>query len=82
MPHFFFDTDDGSQHFTDKEGHELENGAAAKAMAQVALAEMVRDALPDGDRRTFTVGVRDESGQVVVSTALSLITEYSSQASK
>jgi hypothetical protein len=78
MPRFFFDTDDGRRFITDRKGQELESTEAAKAMAQAARAGMVRDALPDGDQRTFTVSVRDEAGQGVLSTALSLMSEYRS----
>lgn len=82
MPRFFFDTDDGGNFFTDKEGQEVESAEAAKALAQAARADMVKDTLPDGDRRAFTVSVRDEAGQIVVSTALSLVSEYPPKASK
>jgi hypothetical protein len=82
MPRFFFDTDDGDQFIPDKKGQELESIEAAKALAQAALADMVIDVLPDGDRRTCAVSVRDEAGQVVVSTVLSLVSEYPSNASK
>jgi hypothetical protein len=76
MPRFFFDTDDGSRFVIDRKGQELESAEAAKAMAQAALADMVTDAIPDGDRRTFTVSVRDEAGRAVLSTTLSLTSEY------
>jgi hypothetical protein len=82
MPRFFFDTDDGSRFLTDRQGQEVESVEAAKALAQVALADMVKDTLPDGDRRTFTVSIRDEAGQIVISTALSLVSEYPPKASE
>lgn len=80
MPRFFFDTHDGDQFITDATGLELESLEAAKAAAQGALADMARDVLPDQDQRTFVVSVRDEAGQVVVRTVLSLVSEYPSKA--
>jgi hypothetical protein len=34
---------------------------------------MAKDALPDGNYRTFVVNVRDEAGQTVLRAALSLV---------
>jgi hypothetical protein len=36
---------------------------------------MARDALPDGNHRSFVVSVRDEAGSVVLRAALSLVVE-------
>ncbi|WP_210340231.1 DUF6894 family protein [Microvirga splendida] len=80
VPRFFFDTHDGNRSIADKVGLELESLEAAKAVAQAALAELVRDALPADDRRTFIVSVMDEAGQVVVRTTLSLVSEYPTEA--
>ncbi|WP_425285032.1 DUF6894 family protein [Methylobacterium pseudosasicola] len=38
-----------------------------------ALSDMARDKIPDGDRRTFWVKVRDQSGAVMYSATLDLI---------
>ncbi len=80
MPRFFFDTYDGEFFAPDNEGQDLEGIEAAKLQAQEALPDMAEDKLPDGDQRVFVVSVRDEAGQVVVRVALTLVTEYPSQA--
>ncbi len=80
MPRFFFDTYDGEFFAPDNEGQDLEGIEAAKLQAQEALPDMAEDKLPDGDQRVFVVSVRDEAGRVVVRVALTLVTEYPSQA--
>ncbi len=80
MPRYFFDTSDGNRLIPDGEGIEMQDFEAAKAEAQKSLADIAKDALPDGEQRSFVVSVRDESGQVVVRAALSLIVETSLQA--
>ena len=73
MPRFFFDTFDGENLQPDETGHELPDLDAAKQEAQTALPDMAKDALPDGNYRTFVVNVRDEAGQTVLRAALSLV---------
>ena len=73
MPRFFFDTFDGENLQPDETGHELPDLDAAKQEAQKALPDMAKDALPDGNYRTFVVNVRDEAGQTVLRAALSLV---------
>jgi hypothetical protein len=75
LARFFFDTDDGTRLIPDTDGIELQNIDMAKAEAQKALPDLARDALPDGDRKTFTVSVRDEGGQMIIRASLSLIVE-------
>jgi hypothetical protein len=75
MPRFFFDTSDGESFFPDEEGMGLESMEAAKAEGLKALPDMAKDALPDGNFRSFVVSVRDESGQVVLRMALSLVVD-------
>ena len=75
LARYFFDTFDGSRLIPDTEGLELQNIEMAKLEAQRALPDLARDALPDGDQKTFIVSVRDEAGQVVLRAALSLIVE-------
>ncbi|KLK90262.1 hypothetical protein AA309_27055 [Microvirga vignae] len=75
MPRFFFDTYDGERFFPDEVGMELESIETAKTEGQKALPDMAKDALPDGNFRSFVVSVRDESGQVVLRMALSLVVE-------
>ncbi|QRM33915.1 hypothetical protein [Microvirga sp. VF16] len=75
MPRFFFDTFDGEQFYPDKTGQELPDIEAARIEAQKALPDMVSDALPDADRRSFVVNVRNEAGKTVLRAALSLVIE-------
>lgn len=80
MPRFFFDTHNGRRSFFDNAGLELESLEAAKAVARAALADMVRDALPDDNHRSFVVSVMDEAGQLVVRTTLTLASEHPAKA--
>lgn len=80
MPRFFYDTYDGEFYAPDEVGQDLEGIEAARLMAQAALPDMAEDKLPDGDQRVFVVSVRNGAGQVVVRVALTLVTEYPSQA--
>lgn len=75
VPHYFFDTYDGDRLITDTQGIELPNLERVKAEAQMTLPDLARDALPNGDQKTFIVSVRDEAGQVVLRAALTLIVE-------
>ncbi len=75
LARFFFDTYDGNRLISDPEGIELQSVEMARIEAQKALPDLARDALPDGDQKTFIVSVRDEAGQVVLRAALTLIVE-------
>jgi hypothetical protein len=75
MPRYFFDTYDGESFISDENGLELANIDAAKLEAQRALPDMARDALPNGNFRSFVVNIRDETGQAVIRLALSLVVE-------
>ena len=72
MPHFYFDTKDGGGPIRDDDGQDLPDREAARRQAMRALREMVRDVLPDGDRRDFVASIRDETGQVIYSAVLNL----------
>ncbi|MBD2745333.1 hypothetical protein IC232_01375 [Microvirga sp. BT688] len=75
MPRYFFDTYDGNRLISDSEGIELQSVEMARIEAQKALPDLARDALPDGNQKTFIVSVRDEAGQVVLRAALTVIVE-------
>lgn len=75
MPRYFFDTHDGELFVADQQGIELASLEAAKLEAQKTLTEMVRDALPDGDQRTFAAVVKDEAGRVLLRMGLMLVVE-------
>ena len=60
-------------------GLELEGLEAAKDEARKALSEIVKEEMPDGYRRDFTVDVKDAAGQIVWRITLSLVVESPSQ---
>jgi hypothetical protein len=82
VPRFFFDTFDGDRLVPDEEGLELEDLEAAKLEAQTTLPHIAKDKLTDSNKRVFMVSVRDESEQVVMWVALTMIVEYAPRASK
>ncbi|AWN34537.1 DUF6894 family protein [Methylobacterium radiodurans] len=72
MPRFFIDTDDGDQFDRDEDGYELPDRDAARVEAIGALPDLARSQIPDGDRRTFRVRVRDADGKPVYEASLTL----------
>lgn len=72
MPLYFFDIDDGARKSRDTEGTELPDRQALRREAIGILPDIAREELPDGDRRTFTCSVRDQSGAVIFVADLSL----------
>ncbi|MCU4181078.1 DUF6894 family protein [Bosea sp. BH3] len=62
MPRYFIDSSDGARDVEDDSGLELASDRAARSAALDALADMVRDVLPDGDHRIFSVNVRNATG--------------------
>jgi hypothetical protein len=81
MPRFFFDIHDGENFTPDREGLDLDDLDAAKAEAKKTLPEIVKEEMPDGDRRDFTVDVKDVAGQVVWRVTLLLVVESPTQGS-
>lgn len=76
MPRYFFDTDNGDLLVQDDEGIELPDAEAARTIGIAALPDMLRDRLPDSDRRTFAVQVRDECGTILYSASLDMVGEW------
>jgi hypothetical protein len=74
MPRYFFDIHDGDQFTPDYDGIELESIEAAKVEAKRTLPDIVKDEMPDGDRRDFVV-VKDEVGHEVLRVTPSLVVE-------
>ncbi len=72
---YFFDIQDGSRFIQDDEGLELDGIDAVRAEALLALPDMARGKLPDGDHRTIVISVRDDEGRPVLKAALSLVVE-------
>ena len=81
MPRFFFDIHDGETFTPDREGLDLDDLEAAKEEAKKTLPEIVKDEMPNGDRRDFTVDVKNAAGQIVWRITLSLVVESPSQGS-
>lgn len=72
MPRYFIDTPDGQRPLIDNSGQEFPGAEAARRAALDALPDMARDELPNGDRRTFAVSVRDASCRAIYSAKLML----------
>ena len=72
MPHYFIDSSDGELTDRDEIGLDLDDDAAARKAALDALADMVRDVLPDGDNRTFFVHVRSDDGTKIYNVTMTL----------
>ena len=81
MPRFFFDIHDGKAFTPDRVGLDLDSLEAAKDETKKTLPDIVKDEMPDGDRRDFTVDVKDVAGQIVWRITLSLVVESPSQGS-
>ena len=81
MPRYFFDIHDGDHFTPDHEGVELESIEAAKDEAKKALPDIVKDEMPDGDRRDFVVDREGRGWTDVLRVTLSLVVESLSQGS-
>ena len=76
MPRYYIDSDDNDQQVIDEAGFELSGPLEARTLALDVLPDMAREKLPDGDRRTFSVRVRDESGSVLYTAELAMAGEW------
>ncbi|PZN94423.1 MAG: hypothetical protein DCF30_20305 [Hyphomicrobiales bacterium] len=65
MPHYKITTDDGAGFQGANDSIEFSDTKAATDDAQVALAEMAREKLPNGKRASFGVQVENEAGKSV-----------------
>lgn len=65
MPKFTITTDNGEGAEHSDEALEFPHTKAATDDAQVALAEMARDKLPDGKRADFAVKVANDGGKEI-----------------
>jgi hypothetical protein len=71
----------GEDFTPDREGLDLDDLETAKEEAKKTLPDIVKEKMPDGDRRDFTVDVKDVAGQIVWRVTLSLVVESPSQGS-
>ena len=76
VPRFFIDTDDGDLAVPDDTGQDLPNAQAARRLALATFPDMTDDHLPNGDRRTFSVRVRDADGTPIYAAELVLTGEW------
>ncbi len=76
MHRYFFDIDDDDRLVRDDEGLMLTSDEAARKQALAALPGITGEHLPDGDRRTFVVAIRNEAGEVIYRATLSLKGEW------
>jgi len=65
VPRFFFDIHDGERFTPDDTGMEFPDAQAARDNAVVSLPDIARDVMPGGQKRTFVIAGRDESGTII-----------------
>jgi hypothetical protein len=75
VPVYFFDTTDTGRFVEDTDGTPLGSLEEARREALAMLGGIARDELPDGDAREFTVSVRSEAGDILLTASLSLRVE-------
>jgi hypothetical protein len=75
MPRYFFYVTDTGNVSIDDCGTELPSLEKACEEALRTLGEIARDELPDGDRRQFTIDIREGAGPPVLRASLSLHVE-------
>ncbi|MBI1181430.1 MAG: hypothetical protein GC201_12815 [Alphaproteobacteria bacterium] len=76
MPRYFFDIDDGESSTEDDEGLMLDDREQARLYAIGALPTIAEEVLPDGERRTFVIVVRDETRRAIFRASLSFLSEW------
>ena len=76
MPRYYFDASDNESFTADEVGLDLQDIDAARDEAARGLADMARDALPEGMRRTLAIEVKDEFKRPLLRTALVFEVKY------
>jgi hypothetical protein len=74
VPRFYFDTRNDGRTVRDESGFELAGLDAVQDLAVRSLTEIAADELPRSDRRIYGIDVRDEAGEAVLTTELTLET--------
>lgn len=72
MPRYYFDIDDGHGLVIDEDGQDVASVEELRFLALDALPDIVREAMPYGDETTFSIKVRDASGEYLFETTLAL----------
>jgi len=75
MARFFFDLVDGGDRYPDVDGTVLADLEHAREEALQTLGQIAKDELPDGDQREFTIDVRSDAGQILLTASLSLLVQ-------
>jgi hypothetical protein len=70
MPRYYFDSRDDESFIADEIGLEFPDVEAARDEAVRGLADLARDILPEGIRRTLAIEVKDEFKRPLLRTAL------------
>jgi len=74
MPRFFFDTRDNGRQVRDELGCELAGMDAVHDLAVRTLTEIAADEGSSSDQHRFGIDVRDEAGEAVLTSELTLET--------
>ena len=73
---FYFDVNDGRERTFDTEGIEMASFEQAREAAVRELAQIMRDEMPDGERETYIVTVRDGDGVPVYIATATMMGEH------
>ena len=76
MSRYFFDIHDGHDFARDEEGNLCDTLKELSFRAVDVLPDIVREELPDGPRRTFSIKARDETGAYVFRATLTLASAW------
>jgi hypothetical protein len=76
MPRYFFDLDDGKTDYFDTIGTDLADPEQIRSETVRFLASVFKDAARDIGDRVFLASVRDEAGRFVLTTTLTLQSQW------
>jgi hypothetical protein len=75
MAIYYFDVEDNGTVFPDDEGTECREFKDVKKEATLALVEIIRESLPDGDHHRLAIKVRDDARTLILQVALNFDVE-------